>query len=470
MDNFFKHLFIIFLILPLIVLTGCGRSSDTNENYDDKIKKAQKTLEKNYKNPKTHTHLGILYEKKGLIQQAEKHYRIAVELDPKFPEAILNLGNLYFKEKDFPSSIQTLQIALELNPNDPKIHYLLATVYKESKQFQEALHHYQKVLELDPKHLLAQNFLGVVFYELKEFQKAEEAFNKVLILDLYFADAYGNLGILYDFNLNDKEKAVEYYEKFLELKKDGENVNIMRDRLQKTSQELLRAAQLAEEEKAKQARKTIHEQERIEIPRVPASPKAVPPTTRTPIEIVVTKEPSSQLPPPTHVIHAPGPVKPPTQTPSSMTHFNQGVLCQSKGQNAQAIVEYEKAIALNPANVKAHYNLGILYKWKGDYERAAREYRETIRLDPHFAKAYYNLGIILKGKGQVEDAIAKFKQAIQIDPRYSDAYLGLGLIYSQNKKDMAQAVSYYKKYLQLNPSGPTASKIRSWLHSIGETG
>lgn len=467
MGKFFKFIF----ILSLVFFIGCGRSSNDNEDYDEKIEKAQKTLEKNYNNPKTHAHLAILYEKKGLVQQAEKHYRIAIELDPQFSDAIFNLGNLYFREKDFPSAIQSLQMALETSPNDVKIHYLLATVYKESKQFQEAAIHFQKVLELDPKHLLAQNFLGVIFYELKEFEKAQEAFDKVLNLDPTFADAYGNLGILFDFNLNDKKKAVEYYERFLELKKDGENVNIMRDRLEKTKQELLRIAH-AEEEQQKhemEAREAAKEAEKgkVEPAVVPTPPKSAPVVTRAPTEIVVVKAPLSQASP-TPV--KPEPPKAPTTSPTSMTHFNQGVLYQSKGQNAQAIAEYEKAIAMNPSNVKAHYNLGILYKWRGDYEKAAREYQETIRLDPHFAKAYYNLGIILKGKGELDGAISKFKQAIQIDPRYSDAYLGLGLIYSQNKKDVPQAIAYYKKYLALNPAGPTANKIRSWLHSLGETG
>src|SRR5574341_947221 len=244
-----RQILSLFLILAL---GGCGRSVDSVEDYDQKIKKAQKALEKNYNNPKTHTYLGILYEKRGLTAQAEKHYRIAIEHDPHFAEAITNLGNLYFKEKDFPASIQTLQMGVELTPNDPKIHYLIATVYKESKQYQEAMSHYEKVLELDPSHLLAQNFLGVIYYELKEFEKAEEAFNRTLALDPNFADAYGNLGILYDFNLHDKKKAVQYYEKFLQLKQEGENVLVIQELLNKSQTQLAKIEHAEEEERNKQ--------------------------------------------------------------------------------------------------------------------------------------------------------------------------------------------------------------------------
>jgi superkiller protein 3 len=574
----------VLLLLLLLTLGGCGRSGDSVEDYDQKIKKAQKALEKNYNNPKTHTYLGILYEKRGLTAQAEKHYRIAIELDPHFSEAITSLGNLYFKEKDFPASIQTLQMAVESNPNDPKVHYLIATVYKESRQYREASTHYQRALELDPNHLLAQNYLGVIYYELKEFEKAEEAFNRTLMLDPNFADAYGNLGILYDFNLHDRKKAVEYYEKFLELKSEGENVLVIQELLNKSKTELAKTTRVDQEQKKESENvdhfetplaeakmllaqgkyeeaktklkayisqkpedleaktywalvvsKTESNQRAIQVLRetlekvknsadlwyeiayaydregssealnafqqaVKLSPNDIrAPAAREKIQNLKLKAPSTTpvevlpqntinpKPPAQPVTITPAPAKDtkplPKETPpapaikisqasktQSTKHFNQGVIYQAKGQHTQAILEYEKAVQLNPYNVKAHYNLGILYKWKGDYGRAVRKYNDAIKLDPNFSKAYYNLGIILKAQGRREEALSKFKKAVQIDPRYSDAYLGLGLIYSQNRREIHQAVFNYKKYLQLNPTGPTASKIKIWLHSIGEDG
>jgi tetratricopeptide (TPR) repeat protein len=448
--------------------------------------------------------------------------------------------------------------------------------------------HYEKALELDPNNLLAQNFLGVIYYELKEFEKAEEAFNRTLTLDPSFADAYGNLGILYDFNLHDKRKAVQYYEKFLELKKEGENVSVIQELLNKSKTELARIEHAEEGIKIKQESpaqslsvleegKMLFAQSKYEeakskfqahlsqkpddidakiywaitVSKTEPNQKAIPilkeviqkaknssdlwyelayaydkegssealhafeeavrlapkdiraSAARERIEALKLKSfaPSQVTLPSVNSNHVKPLIKPPEPVPvntekakspvkepikevppispkkvtqaskaQSINHFNQAVSLQAKGHHQNAIAEYEKALQLNPYNFKAHYNLGILYKGRGDYARAAREYSEAIKLDPNFSKAYYNLGVILEAQGRREEAISKFKKAVLLDPRYSDAYLGLGLLHSQSKREIHQAVFYYKKYLALNPTGATATKVRSWLRSIGENG
>ncbi len=614
----FWTLFFGFLVSQLVLLSipGCGRhNSESTQDDDAKIKKAQKALEKEYNNPKTHTYLGVLYEKKGLPAQSEKHYRIAIELDPHSTEAYLNLGNLYFKEKDFPGAIQILKKGFETAPDDAQLHYLLATIFRETKQYSDAIPEYQKVLDKEPQNVLAQNFMGVIYYELKEFEKAEEAFQKTIALDPSYADAYGNLGILYDFNLHDQKKAIVHYEKFLELKSQGENVALIRDLLGKakeavekpektqiqqhieteqpeqieTKQEKVKQEDASQEQNLFEEAKTFYEQAQYQeaIPKLesflknnpsdkeakiflalaksrssaPAEsikilkkakeenknsadlwyelallydqenlpetlktyeetihrfpkdsraeaarkriqdlkpaptilpPKTIPtakpislpkstPPASTPVPVPVLKVKETKAPMPTKEPVMPAPVKTmPTTSPpvpkgpkiqkQSMIYFNQGAAYQEKGQNLQAILAYQKSIMLDPSNIKAHYNLGILYKWKGDLSSSTREYNAVIKLDPSYAPAHYNLGILLKLQGRLDDAILRFKRAIQSNPRYSEAYLGIGLIYGENKKQPQNAVFYYKKYLELNPHGSTANKIRAWLHSRGEGG
>ncbi|MBI3267201.1 MAG: tetratricopeptide repeat protein [Chlamydiae bacterium] len=487
------------MLILFLTLTGCGHPPDgSSQDYDQKIKKIQRDLEKDYKNPRIHTNLGVLYEKKGILDQAEKHYRVAIEIDPQFTEACINLTNLYITQKDYPGALQTLQKALEENPNDPHLDYLLATVLRETKQYLEALTQYEKVLKLDPKNTLAQNYMGVIFYELKEYSKSESSFQKTIALDPNFADAYGNLAFLYDFSFHDKKKAIEYYEKFLNLKSEGPNVALAQDLLKKAKEEINRPLPLSEtpEREDKESREIKKENTAKEVKAQP-KPSPEEPQTHVPEAKSETNEanpPQKKSPPPIVIVKTPlltpsmpspapqnqvSPVdSPPTpKTQSSLNakneaahHFSLGSSFQAKGKNAEAIAEYEKVLRLNRSHMKAHYNLGILYKWKGESEKAAREYLEVIRLDPNFAKAYYNLGIILKTQGKWDEAILKFKSAIQIDIRYSDAYLGVALVYSQNKKDIQRSIPYYKKYLLLSPSSPTAVKIKGWLHSIGEDG
>lgn len=68
------------------------------------------------------------------------------------------------------------------------------------------------------------NNLGAVWYNMQEYEKAIEYFEKCLAVYVRFngkycmesADTYNNLGSVYD-DMGDSEKALEYYMKGLEI-------------------------------------------------------------------------------------------------------------------------------------------------------------------------------------------------------------------------------------------------------------
>ncbi|MDP8219422.1 MAG: tetratricopeptide repeat protein, partial [Candidatus Theseobacter exili] len=133
------------------------------------------------------------------------------------------------------------------------------------------------------------------------------------------------------------------------------------------------------------------------------------------------------------------------------------------GQFDQAIDEYEKTIKLDPRNVKAQYNLGVIYKNRKLYDKAIQQFNEAKRISPKYSKAYYSLGDIYRLKGKYDFAIQEFKKAALFNPKNAGTYLGLGMIYSNQKKDKEKATYYYRKYLELKPTGSYSDKIRNWL-------
>ena len=59
--------------------------------------------------------LGIAYRKKGLLDEAIKHYLIAISLNPDSVEFHNNLGNAYGIKGLIDEAIKELQIALSIN-------------------------------------------------------------------------------------------------------------------------------------------------------------------------------------------------------------------------------------------------------------------------------------------------------------------------------------------------------------------
>ena len=76
------------------------------------------------------------------------------------------------------------------------------------------------------------------------------------------------------------------------------------------------------------------------------------------------------------------------------------------------------------------YHRGHVYKSKGEYDRAILEYNKAIEINPGFTKAYNGRGNAYQGKGQYGRSISDFNKAIEIDPRCAEAYYGRGVSYS----------------------------------------
>ena len=73
------------------------------------------------------------------------------------------------------------------------------------------------------------------------------------------------------------------------------------------------------------------------------------------------------------------------QTPNE--YFNRGNAKAKKGDFRGAIIDYTKAIELNPSNVDAFFNRGNAKAKNGDFRGAIIDYTKAIELDPSNAEA-----------------------------------------------------------------------------------
>lgn len=75
-----------------------------------------------------------------------------------------------------------------------------------------------------------------------------------------------------------------------------------------------------------------------------------------------------------------------------------------KGNFAEALCLYDKAIALLPGNAAYHFNRAAALMGLGRLVEAARECEEAIRLDPGYVRAHHRLGSLLLSLGHTENA------------------------------------------------------------------
>ena len=68
-------------------------------------------------------------------------------------------------------------------------------------------------------------------------------------------------------------------------------------------------------------------------------------------------------------------------------------------------------------------------------------------------------------KGDVDAAIPRFEDAIRLRENYAEPRRLLGEAY-EKKHDKANAVKYYKEYLQVYPTAPDAKKIQNKIDKL----
>jgi len=67
-------------------------------------------------------------------------------------------------------------------------------------------------------------------------------------------------------------------------------------------------------------------------------------------------------------------------------------------------------------------------------------------------------------EGDIDIATRLARKALQLEPATPDAYIVLGLA-AQARAQVAQARTYFKKYLELAPNGDRAKDVKSILRS-----
>ncbi|HEY2842114.1 MAG TPA: tetratricopeptide repeat protein [Bryobacteraceae bacterium] len=108
---------------------------------------------------------GIAYHQLQDLNNAEKYYKHAVKLNPKYPEAINNLGTVYYAKKSYRRAVNQYKSALRLSPASASIMSNLGTAYFARKQYDDAMKAYEQAVAFDPDIFEQHGSQGVMVQE-----------------------------------------------------------------------------------------------------------------------------------------------------------------------------------------------------------------------------------------------------------------------------------------------------------------
>ena len=87
----------------------------------------------------------------------------------------------------------------------------------EGRQLEDAEKTLRSAVERNGNNAAAFNQLGIVYRKLGRFKEADEAYQRAVQIDPNYALAYLNLGVLCDLYLQQPQRALEAYERYLAL-------------------------------------------------------------------------------------------------------------------------------------------------------------------------------------------------------------------------------------------------------------
>ncbi len=255
------------LLVPLFLfpLHGCGRSDigDLKEELkrekgkrqenSEKYKEALNQLAREKKRVKQLEGLLVVLGEKlemegqSLPEELEKlreeraderqNEQEQAPTSKKTVEKLIRLGDNLYAKGDYAAATEVYTSAIEIETEGMELYQRLGRSFIKNSQYDKAIPIYEKVAKMlgkkAPKEQLRQtnNNLGWLYTKANRYNDAEMSYLRAIKADPGHANAYYNLGLLYDLHLDDEIGAIEVFEKYIEL--NGERADSVRKRLRK---------------------------------------------------------------------------------------------------------------------------------------------------------------------------------------------------------------------------------------------
>jgi tetratricopeptide (TPR) repeat protein len=179
--------------------------------------------------------------------------------------------------------------------------------------------------------------------------------------------------------------------------------------------------------------------------------------TTQPAKILQLRRPE---PPPLAALMDPSP---PTEASSAEQYFvAASILDDGSPETAQeAMVNYRRALELDPYLVPALINLANIHYACDEIVEAQALYERAISLEPDVFEAHFNLGNIFHDLGRYGLAHAAYRRALLLNPTYADAHFYLAVTLEKSGLS-GEARPHWRTYQQLAPNGEWVSLAKEF--------
>jgi len=163
----------------------------------------------NAERPESQVNLGGFYNDLGRIEEAEKSYHKAIELQDQFVPAYVNLAQLLSEQKKEDDAIKLLTEGLKKVPDNASLHHALGLALVRQKDLPSALEQLSQAAKLAPDNIRYNYVYAVALQSAGKLKQAIE------ILEVSHGLHPGNADLVYALvtmnrDAGNKESALHY--------------------------------------------------------------------------------------------------------------------------------------------------------------------------------------------------------------------------------------------------------------------
>jgi protein O-GlcNAc transferase len=131
-------------------------------------------------------------------------------------------------------------------------------------------------------------------------------------------------------------------------------------------------------------------------------------------------------------------------------HANRARALGALNRADDAIMAWQRALALQPDDHAGQLALAALLWRAGKKEQAADAYRRAIAIRPDIIEAYCDLTIVLAGLGRSDEALEVASRAVNVRPDHALAHNNLGILFKEHGQT-SEALAAYRRAIELKP-------------------
>jgi tetratricopeptide (TPR) repeat protein len=176
------------------VLVTRGEETGNESDLDEAEKHYRAALDLDPFIHDTHANMGSAYGRRGLYAQAMDEYQKSLAINPNFAPAYYGIGQIYQHQGDMDRAIENFQTALKYSPNYPEAAFRLALALEARGDPLNAVEYYRQAVAGMPENAEYRYNLGNVLIKLRQFPEAVANFREAVRIRPGWSEAWTNMG------------------------------------------------------------------------------------------------------------------------------------------------------------------------------------------------------------------------------------------------------------------------------------